>query len=65
MPVKHFITRLAGRLQDLFSAAAFAEEGEAESARRIVQEQDEFPAEKKKTLRPGLTVRNTDRLSVR
>ncbi len=58
-----FVKKIAEKLQNIFSAAAFAEAGEFECAREIAQEQGERLAERKETLRRELKARNTDRLS--
>jgi hypothetical protein len=54
------------RISDLLAAAAFAEEGVAESARELLQEQDERPDdENEEDIRRTLNIGNTDRLPAR
>ncbi len=60
-----FIKRIAEKLQNIFSAAAFAETGAFDCAREIVQEQGERLAERKQPLRRELNTRNADRPLVR
>lgn len=61
MPVIQFIKKLTNRLQDFFSAAAFAEAGEPESARQIIHEPGERLVERKQVLRHDIG--NSKRIS--
>jgi hypothetical protein len=54
------------RLSDLLAAAAFAEEGEADSARELLREQGERSTkEKEEDIRRALNLGHTDRLPSR
>ncbi len=61
MPILKSVKKFALKFQDFFSAAAFAEEGDAGTAREIVREKGERLSERKQTIRRELNARSADR----
>jgi hypothetical protein len=59
------IKRKAERIQDLYAAVAFAEAGELEKARQIDCERRPGVADEKETLRRVVSLRRTDRPTLR